>query len=249
MIERSLLTFLAIPIAENSWAKEPGLGGSLEHPSARANAIERLLSLVLCPRKGYLTRMAGPELWNSGTVVCGGRTLYPFGRDIMSRVYVLNNSYECVSQTTHARAWLLIDQGKAEVVKWSGKALRYARGEFKIPLIIRIFRYVKAFGRTLRYCNRFVWERDAYHCQYCGKKITSKSDLQTDHVMPQSRGGKTSYDNMVTACSSCNSRKDNKTPEEAKMKLLKHPYSPHMSKSMADIAAEVKRILAQEGWM
>jgi 5-methylcytosine-specific restriction endonuclease McrA len=166
-----------------------------------------------------------------------------------STVYVLNNSFECVSQTSFSRARTLVEDGKAEVVKWTDRVISSAKGEFRIPKIIRIFRYVRAYGRAMKFHKRFVWERDDYVCQYCEKKILSKSDLQTDHVFPESRGGKATYENMVTACAGCNSKKDNRTPEEAGMRLIREPVKPQISRSMKRIAEETRLILAEEdGW-
>src|ERR1039457_5913408 len=148
----------------------------------------------------------------------------------MYKVYVLNNSFECISTTSVGRALTLVDEGHADVVKWSDKVLQTAKLIVKVPLIIRIFRYVRAYGRALKYSNRFVWERDNYKCQYCAVKITVKADLTTDHVFPESKGGKTSYDNMVTSCRKCNAKKDNKTCEEAHMWPAKKPVRPQMSR-------------------
>jgi len=162
----------------------------------------------------------------------------------MFRVYVLNNSFECVSTTTVGRALYLVSEGHADVVKWSDRFVKSAKAVIRLPLIIRIFRYVKAYGRSLKYSNRFVWERDGHVCQYCEKKITVKADLTTDHVHPESRGGKTSYDNMVTCCRKCNAKKDNKTCEEAGMWPIRKPFRPQMSKSMSKVAEEARRLLA-----
>jgi len=160
------------------------------------------------------------------------------------RVYVLNNSFECVSTTSIGRALYLISEGHADVVKWSDKVVKSAKDIFKLPLIIRVFKYVKAYGRALKYSNRFVWERDGYICQYCGIKITTKATLSTDHVFPESKGGRTVYENMVTACKTCNSKKDNKTCEEAHMLPAKKPFKPTMSTNMAKVAEEARRLLA-----
>ena len=162
----------------------------------------------------------------------------------MYRVYVLNNSFECVSTTTIGRALQLVEEGHADVVKWSDKVMHSAKQVVNIPLIIRIFKYVKAFGRALKYSNRFVWERDDFKCQYCGVKITAKADLTTDHVMPESRGGKATYDNMVTCCRACNAKKDNKTCAEAHMFPARKPVRPAMSKNMLKIAEEANRLIA-----
>jgi len=163
----------------------------------------------------------------------------------MDRVYVLNNAFECVSQTSLGRALTLVQERKAEVVRWSGKLINTATEIFRVPMIIRIFKYVKAFGRALKYTNRFVWERDDYYCQYCKKKITEKHDLTTDHVLPKSRGGKTIYENMVTCCRACNGRKDNKTCEEAKMRPIRKPFRPQMSRNMAKVVEAAKELLAE----
>ena len=166
----------------------------------------------------------------------------------MRKVYVLNNSYECISQTTVSRAIFKVRNGEAEVVRWTEEMVHTVKEAFRIPLIIRIYKYVRAFGRAMKYSNRFVWERDNYTCQYCGKHITEKSDLETDHVHPQSRGGKTIYENMVTACFDCNQHKADRTPEEAKMFLKKQPGRPLMSRNMAKIADEAKKIIEEMEW-
>ena len=162
----------------------------------------------------------------------------------MFRVYVLNSSSQCVSTTTVGRALHLVSEGHAEVVKWSDKVFHSAKQMLRIPLIIRIYRYVKAYGRSLKYSNRFVWERDGYICQYCEVKITTKAELSTDHVHPESKGGKTSYDNMVTCCRTCNAKKDNKSCEEAKMWPIRTPFRPQMSKNMSLVVDEANRLLA-----
>lgn len=162
----------------------------------------------------------------------------------MYRVYVLNNSFECVSTTSIGRALQLIEEGNADVVKWSEKAMHSSSRLIRIPLIIRIFKYVKAFGRALKFSKRFVWERDNYICQYCGIKISTKSDLTTDHVFPESKGGKTAYDNMVTCCKKCNSKKEDKTCDEVHMYPARKPFRPAMSRSMAMIAEEARRLIA-----
>ena len=162
----------------------------------------------------------------------------------MYRVYVLNNSFECISTTNLSRALYLLEEGHADVVKWSDKVIHTVKAIIKVPLMIRIFRYVRAYGRTLKFSNRFVWERDNFQCQYCKIKITTKSDLTTDHIIPESKGGRTTYENMTTACKSCNAKKDDKTCEEAHMWPIRKPVKPQMSKSMLRISEEARRILA-----
>lgn len=165
----------------------------------------------------------------------------------MFRVYVLNSSYQCTGQCSVTRALSLIDRGVAEVVKYSDKVIKTVTREIVVPLIIRLHRFVQAFGRRMRYSNRMVWERDDYRCMYCGKKIEQKSDLSTDHVVPRSRGGKTVFENMVTACRKCNARKDNRSISESGMRLLKKPFMPLMSRHMRSIVDQVGELLEKSG--
>lgn len=164
----------------------------------------------------------------------------------MGQVFVLNSAYECVSQTSLGRALMLVEAGKAEVTKYGPGVLTSPRHVFRVPRIIRIFQYVKAYGRFLRYSNKGVWERDDYTCQYCCKKIESKTDVSADHVIPRSQGGRETYENMVTACMACNRRKGNQTPQQAGMRLARRPFKPSMSKRMAHVAREVKQLLTDE---
>lgn len=161
----------------------------------------------------------------------------------MISVYVLNNSYECISKCSISRAIILIENKKAEVVKYSEMVLHTVSEAIKVPMIIKIFKYIRVYNRPLRFSNSLVWERDDYLCQYCGKHITEKSDLTTDHVLPKSRGGKTTYENMVTACSHCNKKKNDRMPEEAGMFPKKKPFRPSMTRRMKEVVDEVKRIL------
>lgn len=187
-----------------------------------------------------------------------------------TRVYVLNSGFECVGQTRLDRALTLsgrcrhcgeplaslknctdghgMHQPKAEVVKNTDKTVRTSRGPFAIPMIIRVFEHIPLYSRKVKFSNQMVWERDHYTCRYCGVKITTKKMLETDHVFPRSRGGKTCFENMVTACSTCNARKKNRTPQEAGMKLL-GPLplgAPTLGGAMRKINLEVQRILREE---
>lgn len=161
----------------------------------------------------------------------------------MFSVYVLNNSYECVSKCSVSRAINLIRDEKAEVVKYSEQVWHTVSAAIKIPLIIKIFKYVKVYNRRLHFSNSLVWDRDDFTCQYCNKLITEKKDLTTDHVFPKSRGGKNTYENMVTACSYCNKKKNDRTPEESGMFPKRKPFRPTMTRRMKEVIDEVQLIL------
>lgn len=94
-----------------------------------------------------------------------------------------------------------------------------------VPEIIRLTRYDKLPKTDVKFTRKNIYEHYKHTCCYCGVKF-STHDLNLDHVMPKSRGGKSDWANIVTSCIECNSRKDNRTPEEAGMKLLIKPSKP-----------------------
>jgi 5-methylcytosine-specific restriction endonuclease McrA len=96
----------------------------------------------------------------------------------------------------------------------------------KIPAVVRIPRATGTIKRGIKFSKLNIAARDKYRCQYCLAKLPL-SKITYDHVFPKSRGGETTWDNVVSACSACNARKDNKTPEEAGMLLHTVPRRPH----------------------
>jgi 5-methylcytosine-specific restriction endonuclease McrA len=104
--------------------------------------------------------------------------------------------------------------------------LRAERIEIPVPLVIRLITYVRIPRRFhLPVTRRTVLARDNYTCQYCGDQ-PGKANLTVDHVVPRSRGGEHTWDNVVTACARCNRRKGNRTPAEAGMPLRSRPTRP-----------------------
>ena len=160
-------------------------------------------------------------------------------------VYVLNNRFECVGMTRPERAWELVSSNRATVVKESAVSYRTVNGALVVPLMIRLFYYVKAFNRAMGHSKKIVLDRDEYTCQYCGEKL-SPGRATIDHVFPKCRGGKNTYENTVCACHGCNRKKADRTPEEAGMRLLRTPFKPAMTRSLASIHAEAKRIMEEE---
>lgn len=151
----------------------------------------------------------------------------------MSACLALNASYEPLSTMPLKRALRLIIQGKAEVVESDPtRTVRSERQEFPRPVVIRLVKMVKVPQRFRRkVTNTFLFARDGYTCQYCGKQDTQlkgREVLNRDHVQPKSKGGENTWENCVTACSTCNSRKDNKTLAEAHMKLRSVPTVPNL---------------------
>lgn len=103
--------------------------------------------------------------------------------------------------------------------------LKRVNGRLPVPRVIVLGDYDKIPQRTVRFSRAHVFLRDQYQCQYCRKEFP-KSKLNLDHVMPRSRGGKTSWENLVTSCHVCNRRKADRTPNEANMPLAKVPRRP-----------------------
>ncbi len=143
-----------------------------------------------------------------------------------SSVLLLNASYEPLRVVSIRKAMILLLKEKAEVVEAADAVLHSGSMTFPRPLVIRLVYYVHVpHGLHLPLTRRMVLARDAYTCQYCGKHFP-KEELTMDHVVPKSRGGKTEWTNVVTACKKCNQRKGNRTPKEAGMKLLRKPFEP-----------------------
>ena len=98
-------------------------------------------------------------------------------------------------------------------------------GVWRIPSIIRFLTKAVFVKRAVKFNRHNVWLRDLGACQFCGVKLTT-NEFTYDHVLPQSRGGKTTWENIVCACIPCNSKKADRTPAEAKMRLKREPFKP-----------------------
>ena len=144
----------------------------------------------------------------------------------MSRVLVLNATYEPLNVVSVRRAVILLLKDKAELVEATEARLRAMRITLPMPSVIRLVTYVRLPHRmVLPVTRRTVLARDNDMCQYCGA-MPGRSNLTIDHVLPRSRGGKTTWDNVAAACMRCNQRKGNRTPEDANMPLLSKPSRP-----------------------
>lgn len=144
----------------------------------------------------------------------------------MNGVLVLNATYEPLNIVSVHRAIVLLLKEKAELIEASRAKLRAERISFDVPLVIRLVTYVPIPRRLpLPLSRRTVLARDMYTCQYCGVQ-PGRQELTVDHVLPRSRGGATSWENVVAACGPCNRRKGNRTPEEADMQLASTPSRP-----------------------
>ncbi len=139
----------------------------------------------------------------------------------MGQVLVLNASYEPLNITTWRRAIVMMIKGKAESLEQDTS--REIRRGTHLPTVIRLRQYVHVPFRQLPLTRRNLFQRDHQTCQYCGSR---DQPLSIDHVVPRSRGGSDTWENVTTACLSCNVRKGNRTPKEASMPLHRAPHRP-----------------------
>lgn len=152
------------------------------------------------------------------------------------KTLLLDNSYQPINIIGWVRAVELLLAGKAEIVEeYDDIPIRSMKLEIKLPSILKL---IKNHGRRKRKQVNFsrfnVFLRDQWTCQYCGDKFKTE-DLTYDHVIPRSRKTEdsgTCWTNIVTACRDCNHKKGGRTPEEARMKLLKKPIQPEWTPKM-----------------
>jgi 5-methylcytosine-specific restriction endonuclease McrA len=140
-------------------------------------------------------------------------------------VLVLNATYEPINVCTVRRAVVLLLKEKAEVLEHGDWELRSASRAVTRPVVIRLVSYVRVPRDTHRrkITRRAVFARDDWTCQYCG----ARSNLTVDHVIPRSKGGASSWDNIVASCAPCNLRKGNALPRQAGMRLQRQPRTPN----------------------
>lgn len=158
----------------------------------------------------------------------------------MSDVLVLNFDYTPLNTTSVWRGFVLVDKGKAEIVKSDESPIASGYRIYVRPLIIRLLKYIKYRSRSLRPTRTRIYKRDGHSCVYCG----SKKNLTLDHVIPKSRGGGNTWNNLVTSCMRCNNIKADKTPEEAKMTMKSKPYTPqimHESPTLTNVWNEFQK--------
>lgn len=138
------------------------------------------------------------------------------------RVLLLNQTYEPLGTVSVARAVIMTINGTVSVEELDGdRVLRSARTAFPVPSVIRrrIYINIRQRREASGMKRTRIYMRDKFRCQYCGEKKAA-SELTLDHILPRSRGGDNSPFNVVTSCVSCNQRKGNRTPSEARMPLL-----------------------------
>ena len=142
------------------------------------------------------------------------------------RVLVLNASYEPINVCTVRRAAVLILKNRAEILEKSDWALHSESLTLARPVVIRLLTYVRIprDAHRRKITRRAVFARDRWTCQYCGHE---RGNLTVDHVIPRSKGGPSTWENIVTCCAPCNRRKGDRLPKQANMVPARTPKAPN----------------------
>lgn len=165
-----------------------------------------------------------------------------------SRVLVLNKSYMPIQITSVKRAFCMMYVGIAKVVdreyqtfdfqSWSRLAVETGDDALgtvdrliKIPRVVLLQAYDRLPKKQVRFSRFNIFARDKSICQYCGKRCP-KNELNLDHVIPRSRGGQTTWENVVCSCLACNRRKGGRTPQEARLHLVRKAARPHWTECL-----------------
>ncbi len=141
------------------------------------------------------------------------------------KVLILNQDYSAISLCSIHKAFILLFLEKAELVEKRTGALRTISKSFPVPSIIRLQRYVNVPYKGIALSRQNIMRRDHFRCLYCD----STKNLTIDHIIPRSRGGESNWTNLGTACMRCNTRKGDRTPEEANMLLKQKPKKPSLT--------------------
>jgi 5-methylcytosine-specific restriction endonuclease McrA len=142
----------------------------------------------------------------------------------VEQVLVLNASFEPLNVCSLRRTHVLVYKGKAEVIEELDRPLRSASATYRWPHVIRLVHYVRVPRLVQRKISRrALFARDGWRCVYCG---SATGRLTLDHVIPRSRGGESSWENVVTSCAPCNLRKGDRLPHEVQMELAHAPRPP-----------------------
>lgn len=146
------------------------------------------------------------------------------GGAMQSPVLVLNATYEPINICAARRAVVLVLKGVARAEEEHPRFIHSPRTNIRVPSVIRLleFRHIPRQSRALSRKN--ILMRDRNTCQYCGQ-VFSPSELTLDHVIPRSRGGTSTWENLVACCQGCNHKKGNATPVESCLHLIREPRS------------------------
>jgi 5-methylcytosine-specific restriction endonuclease McrA len=198
----------------------------------------------------------------SAAVDTFGTTTHLTGAALLnSKVLILNRSYLPVHITSVKRAFALLYQGVARAVdeqyrtfdfdSWRDLSVELGQdrlgivgGVVRVPRVLLLTAYERIPKRHVRFSRFNIFARDSNICQYCGRRFP-RTELNLDHVVPRSRGGQSTWENIVCSCHHCNRRKGGRTPDEASMKLVRRPQRPQWT----PFSAEMFSLRRYREWM
>lgn len=131
-------------------------------------------------------------------------------------------------QSYDFQSWREVSEARARFKEPDDDFIRTVQFEIQVPRVIRLLGYDRLPRQRVKFNRRNLFARDSNRCQYCGKRFPT-SELSLDHVVPRSRNGGSSWENIVCACLKCNVRKGGRTPREAGMTLIREPIEPKTS--------------------
>jgi 5-methylcytosine-specific restriction endonuclease McrA len=154
-------------------------------------------------------------------------------------VLVLNASYEPINICAARRALVLVLKGVATTEEHAPATIHSARQSMRLPSVIRLLEYRRIPHQARALSRKNILIRDRYTCQYC-LRTAPAVELTLDHVIPRSRAGESTWENLVACCIACNNKKGNRTPEEAGMKLARppRPFSVHTNRHLMRLLAK-----------
>ena len=142
-----------------------------------------------------------------------------------TRTLLLSQGYEPIKIIPWQRAMTLVTLDKVDIVEEYDTLVRATSMIVQVPAVVRLRKAYRRHAKPVKFSRVNIYARDGYRCQYCGARCAI-DQLTYDHVIPRSRGGRTTWDNIVSCCYACNARKANRTPAEARMTLRASPARP-----------------------
>jgi len=157
---------------------------------------------------------------------------------------LLNSTFMPLRIVSWKKAIILMSLGKVEVLEAYTKEIHTVSISIRLPSVIRLLNFVRPRHQEMRFTRYNIYLRDQGRCQYCGRRFSLR-DLTYDHVIPRASGGSVNWENIVTCCRSCNLKKGGRTPEEARMSLIRTPTKPKWLPTL-DVAMGVRGM--PESW-
>lgn len=164
---------------------------------------------------------------------------------ITEKTLLLANTYEPLKVISWKKAIQLLFLNKVETLEEYDREIKSPSLSLKVPSVVRLINAFKRRKYRVKFSRASIFARDGKKCQYCGVHLTL-SKLTFDHVIPKARGGKTSWDNVVSSCAPCNKQKASKTLKEAGMRLKKKPKEPDW---LPHIYIKISEESVPQAWM